>query len=142
MKHVITVVAFALMSSGLAQVSNHVPEEGLRYWSDFDGSVADQSVYHTSTSLFGAVPTVDRNGTMEGAMFFDGVDDHVKLFEVEGGVTFEDELTLVAWMKAEEFLGVQHPRLFHSSEGVGGGCLLYTSPSPRDGLLSRMPSSA
>ena len=24
----------------------------------------------------------------------------------------------------------------------GGRCLLYTSPSPRDGLLSRMPSSA
>ena len=26
--------------------------------------------------------------------------------------------------------------------GGVGGCLLYTSPSPRDGLLSRMPSSA
>ena len=26
--------------------------------------------------------------------------------------------------------------------GVCKGCLLYTSPSPRDGLLSRMPSSA
>ena len=25
---------------------------------------------------------------------------------------------------------------------VPGSCLLYTSPSPRDGLLSRMPSSA
>ena len=25
---------------------------------------------------------------------------------------------------------------------VGGGCLLYTSPSPRDATLSRMPSSA
>ena len=25
---------------------------------------------------------------------------------------------------------------------VDKGCLLYTSPSPRDGLLSRMPSSA
>ena len=25
---------------------------------------------------------------------------------------------------------------------VSCGCLLYTSPSPRDGLLSRMPSSA
>ena len=24
----------------------------------------------------------------------------------------------------------------------GYACLLYTSPSPRDGLLSRMPSSA
>src|SRR5664279_6401065 len=32
-----------------------------------------------------------------------------------------------------------------SVHGAGGrmeGCLLYTSPSPRDGLLSRMPSSA
>ena len=27
-------------------------------------------------------------------------------------------------------------------DGVFGDCLLYTSPSPRDGLLSRMPSSA
>ncbi len=25
---------------------------------------------------------------------------------------------------------------------ANGSCLLYTSPSPRDGLLSRMPSSA
>ena len=33
-----------------------------------------------------------------------------------------------------------------SGDGQGrvgfGSCLLYTSPSPRDGLLSRMPSSA
>ena len=27
-------------------------------------------------------------------------------------------------------------------EGPSWDCLLYTSPSPRDGLLSRMPSSA
>ena len=26
--------------------------------------------------------------------------------------------------------------------GIAMTCLLYTSPSPRDGLLSRMPSSA
>ena len=29
-----------------------------------------------------------------------------------------------------------------SPAGLYGRCLLYTSPSPRDGLLSRMPSSA
>ena len=28
------------------------------------------------------------------------------------------------------------------NEPLSGSCLLYTSPSPRDGLLSRMPSSA
>ena len=27
-------------------------------------------------------------------------------------------------------------------QDLAGTCLLYTSPSPRDGLLSRMPSSA
>ena len=27
-------------------------------------------------------------------------------------------------------------------EALFNACLLYTSPSPRDGLLSRMPSSA
>ena len=31
---------------------------------------------------------------------------------------------------------------FHSDHGKLATCLLYTSPSPRDGLLSRMPSSA
>ena len=36
-----------------------------------------------------------------------------------------------------------HGRLDRDAEGVGlWSCLLYTSPSPRDGLLSRMPSSA
>ena len=40
------------------------------------------------------------------------------------------------------------PDILHSCDiSVGKGeiaviCLLYTSPSPRDGLLSRMPSSA
>ena len=31
---------------------------------------------------------------------------------------------------------------FIRDNGMPNGCLLYTSPSPRDGLLSRMPSSA
>ena len=30
----------------------------------------------------------------------------------------------------------------NTTEDLIGTCLLYTSPSPRDGLLSRMPSSA
>ena len=33
-------------------------------------------------------------------------------------------------------------RNFDQLQGLAYTCLLYTSPSPRDGLLSRMPSSA
>ncbi len=38
-----------------------------------------------------------------------------------------------------EIAGVGTILLFVALAGL---CLLYTSPSPRDGLLSRMPSSA
>ena len=38
---------------------------------------------------------------------------------------------------ARDIFGQDVPFIFQH-----GGCLLYTSPSPRDGLLSRMPSSA
>ena len=45
-------------------------------------------------------------------------------------------------------MGNQHLKAIHLSKKaklhsiVDISCLLYTSPSPRDGLLSRMPSSA
>ena len=39
--------------------------------------------------------------------------------------------------------GVQGVGIFSGGAAIHSGiCLLYTSPSPRDGLLSRMPSSA
>ena len=39
-------------------------------------------------------------------------------------------------------LAVQHLDHFGNHIDIYRICLLYTSPSPRDGLLSRMPSSA
>ena len=40
------------------------------------------------------------------------------------------------------YLGSEADALEAVDEAVYQACLLYTSPSPRDGLLSRMPSSA
>ena len=54
--------------------------------------------------------------------------------------TVANQLVLVERRTGEKVLAV------HSAEGVQWlskeGCLLYTSPSPRDATLSRMPSSA
>ena len=48
-----------------------------------------------------------------------------------------------AWDAIDELNNLaQKPLVERIVGGKGGGCLLYTSPSPRDGLLSRMPSSA
>ena len=48
-------------------------------------------------------------------------------------------------LKASEGGGMsflEHLEDFRWTVGRSVFCLLYTSPSPRDGLLSRMPSSA
>ena len=51
--------------------------------------------------------------------------------------------TITYWSNDATSVGGSEP-LASVSVAVNGGlyCLLYTSPSPRDGLLSRMPSSA
>ena len=53
---------------------------------------------------------------------------------------------LKSWMRTIQ-LGIKslllHPmRSMLTVLGIFIGCLLYTSPSPRDATLSRMPSSA
>ena len=47
--------------------------------------------------------------------------------------TTSDKLTAI-WLSPDEWMII--------SNELASNCLLYTSPSPRDGLLSRMPSSA
>ena len=65
----------------------------------------------------------------------------------------EKEMLVVAKLKEgmfEKFMGfMQSPeglaeraKVAVVEKTIGTVCLLYTSPSPRDGLLSRMPSSA
>ena len=67
--------------------------------------------------------------------------------EVDG-----DEMTRVIWKFIKEKLILPYLDIDIKYFDLGIGerdatddqitCLLYTSPSPRDGLLSRMPSSA
>ena len=53
------------------------------------------------------------------------------------------ESTLTTPRMIITFYDVNNPEERKNVESLGVYiCLLYTSPSPRDGLLSRMPSSA
>ena len=62
---------------------------------------------------------------------------------------FADRLLSIALPRIRDFRGLSPKQFdgngnytFGLTEQVVFPCLLYTSPSPRDGLLSRMPSSA
>ena len=55
---------------------------------------------------------------------------------------FENSI-LVSHQNIADNLNMNRPNASRSMRNLTEkGCLLYTSPSPRDGLLSRMPSSA
>ena len=67
---------------------------------------------------------------------FEMIDETTKktdLGNVKAGSTVNIERSLKVGDRLEGHFVLGH---------IDGVCLLYTSPSPRDGLLSRMPSSA
>ena len=66
----------------------------------------------------------------------ESVDSIVESLATAGYICNEQIATVVYLAAA-----LEKPILVEGPPGVGN-CLLYTSPSPRDGLLSRMPSSA
>ena len=63
------------------------------------------------------------------------VDDDCKFLCKNGRTDCE-----VAWNV--DLHGIKEPCAFEGVSGPLNGCLLYTSPSPRDRQKSRMPSSA
>ena len=54
-------------------------------------------------------------------------------------LSFQTPLT---YLKRDGEVRRQYPPELQPMQRSGKGCLLYTSPSPRDATLSRMPSSA
>ena len=71
---------------------------------------------------------------------------HSKYLKMKSAITFPLEYKddfIPMWTKAHAMnAGWMFTIPVYSRTGNGYICLLYTSPSPRDGLLSRMPSSA
>ena len=66
------------------------------------------------------------------------IDKYNKLLEEFGGTILDSQMRgkrRLAYQIAKHREGI-YVQLSHQ------GCLLYTSPSPRDGSISRMPSSA
>ena len=92
-------------------------------------SIAEQSIKH-----FGAIDILVNNAAIRPS--FDLVNDDEADFTRIMNVNFQS-----AWWLARACL----PGMIENNWGRVinfTGCLLYTSPSPRDATLSRMPSSA
>ena len=66
-------------------------------------------------------------------------DQAIGVWDIEGKT--DDDLVAKLFDEVQNYMGVYLTSLSYCNNRPHP-CLLYTSPSPRDGLLSRMPSSA
>ena len=57
-------------------------------------------------------------------------------------IKIETDKGLIGWGEAFGYTSIETTKAALKTMIIPHFCLLYTSPSPRDGLLSRMPSSA
>ena len=74
-------------------------------------------------------------GNFKGKFLGSGSDGWKYWAELRAGNISDDD-----WQEVET--GIARSYGHCMTMGTASTCLLYTSPSPRDGLLSRMPSSA
>ena len=96
-----------------------------------DGHVSDAEVREIN-SIASYMQIQGRDFESIKAMFFKNPDSAYKILEIDRTATVNEVKKAYRDM-AKKY----HPdKLQHMD------CLLYTCPSPRDGLLSRMPSSA
>ena len=89
------------------------PERPITYAGQADGTLSGKALYLSQCHGFQYIESWDAYTTHRGNLF-----DTVEDFHNPEGMNF------------------------YLSAYLENACLLYTSPSPRDGLLSRMPSSA
>ena len=123
------VAAMLLVASTLLWVSGSM----VGAWSSGDGAVA---VFGGTSSEYVVSMAVDSSGNVYTTGYFAGTGD----FDPGAGTTnlTSNGSTDVYVSKLDSSGDLVWAKNF----GGTNSCLLYTSPSPRDGLLSRMPSSA
>ena len=104
-------------------------------------------------SYFTHVDAAPPGAEGSGSVSFDGSNDYLSIADSNDFNLGSGDFTIEAWVYANSFgswdgiIG-QWPQNGGNTansfvfELVGGSCLLYTSPSPRDMRRSRMPSSA
>ena len=117
-----TVVAVLAAIPLLAGVATAQQKPNILFIMGDDIGWMQPSIYHRGL-MVGETPNIDRIG-QEGALF----------------MHYYAEESCTAGRNA--FFTGMHPLRTGMIPPQLPGCLLYTSPSPRDGLLSRMPSSA
>ena len=87
------------------------------------------------------LPPIARRNFIKGSLTLSGSVVASSSLVVGSDFSAKFDLNRVALL-ADTHVSADPNQDYPGTKWPGSPCLLYTSPSPRDGLLSRMPSSA
>ena len=98
MKHFFTISLcfLALSLSVYGQVPDYIPTDGLVAWYPFNDNANDEGGNGNNGTVIGSTSTADRNGNVNSAYSFDGVDDHISL-NINLGNFGVSDFTISAW---------------------------------------------
>jgi hypothetical protein len=102
------IVVFASIITGMAQVPNYVPANGLVGWWPFNGNANDESGNGNNGTINGATLTADRNGNANAAYSFDGLTNTIDLGNSQS-YRIQNQLTISVWILING--GTQNPRI-------------------------------
>ena len=80
----------------------------------FNGDAMDASGYNNHGIVSGAVLVPDRNGVENGAYYFDGVDDFIRVPN-HPSLNFRNGITVYFWMRIDEFFNREAHPVSHGS---------------------------
>mgnify|MGYP003320457398 CR=1 FL=1 len=121
-------------------------------FSDVEPELANfiDAAYIAQAAMFSGISAIDNSPATADAR-----NEFARSLQMRANMSMAQMMAMMAMMRTDT--GMQMPGPFDEQESVVSSemmgllrtrptrrdiCLLYTSPSPRDGLLSRMPSSA
>ena len=82
----------------------YIPTDDLTAFYGFDGTADDESSNGNHGTMNGPVPTMDRFGNSQSALFFDGVNDYVQAPDNSGN-DLQDPFTISMWYKPAQGYG-------------------------------------
>ena len=100
MKNILLSNLFALITTlGFSQAPSYVPVNGLVGWWPFNGNANDESGNGNNGSNNGATLTTDRNGVVDKAYSFDGINDIIDLGSSVGLNSIIQNFSISYWIK-------------------------------------------
>ena len=119
MKKILLCILFAHISTlGFSQVPSYVPSNGLVGWWPFNGNADDESSNGNNGANNGATLSTDRNGNVNSAYSFDGVDDVISIADNIQLRLSQGDFTISIWYKTFSY-GLPNRNFIIKTDGPG-----------------------